>query len=859
MKYVTGLVAVIILAMGISLTAMADRPRDWRMLETENFYLYYPVEKEEVLQRFAALAEATHQRLTQVFPKKSPYKTHVVISDERDISNGLASPFPYPKINLDLATPVDDFALGLGQMDWLEMVFTHEYAHILQLGAVDGAGERLRRIFGSWVLSGAFVPPWTYEGWAVYAESNLGPAEGGRLRDASFRRMLSVDWMEENLKGLAQVSNPLLTWPGNMAWYAYGALFHEYLAVEYGEDKLVAFYQRLAQNPPFITFEQVFRDVFGLTLTNAYQQWQRQLPAQVGALAPYPGQRVTTEAVAMAFPCWDEEGNLYYVEERPRRPTRLMKGKDGRFTAVANWDTQAEYVVLPDGTLVFTQLRWEGDRLYYDLYRANERKQKRQRLTTGQRATQPTRSPDGKWVVFTANDPPLRHIKLLNVDSGEVTFLLKGDERESFSAPAWSPDGKSLAVVVERKGNGRRIELLNLTTKQRKPLTGRWWAEAEPTWAPSGRFLLFTAEQKDHRNLYAYDLENDEIRLLIDDGGQGVVSPDGQTLAYLGVTASGPQLYLTAFDPLAGAKVILPDDPAPRVAEVLPAVAVKTSGYRPGPSLKPYFWFPLPFYNREHGLGLGVYTFGQDVLDFYRYNLFFGINTDGKFSYDFSFTNAAWGPELTLTVNPEIGYGLNLSQLWRSSLVDNDALRIGAGWKRNAGWSTGFLYTTARVYGLNPEPSRGLELGLNLSQFGAGELVEATFSHYTPFGDGRLKGEVAGALVNAQKAKFGMKGYAQVPIGQWAVRAGLGVKAPLVMIEQGFITPPLYVLDCWGGFGLTAAKVEDTAGWWPALEAELNLRTTLGFYEFPFNFCLFAVKGLVGGHWEWGFTAGLPF
>lgn len=852
---------VLIFTIGLALPTLAAGPGDWRMLETDHFYLYYPVGKEAALHRIAPLAEDIHQRLTEVFPKKNPYKTHVVLRDETDLSNGLASPFPYPRIFLDLATPVDDLALGLGEMEWLELVFTHEYAHILQLGAGDGVAESLRRIFGSIILPSAFPPPWAHEGWAVYAESNYGPASGGRLKDASFRREPGVDWAELNLKRLDQVSNPMLTWPGNRAWYTYGALFHEYLAIEYGEDKLVTFYQRLAGNPPFLRFEGVFREVFGLSLSEAYQAWQRQLPVQAGIASSPPGRQLSTTGAVAAFPYWDEEGNLYYVEDNYSRPDRLMKGKEGRFTAVTGWDGKAGYLILPGGDLIYAQLRWEGELLSYDLYRTNERGQKEQRLTKGERATQPTAAPDGRRIAFTAHDPPFRHIKGLDLQTGELTFLLKGNEEESFSAPAWSPDGRTLAVVVERRGFGRRIELLDLTTKERQPLTGRWWAEAEPAWDPNGHYLLFTAEENGHRNLYAFNRQTAEIRLLIRDGGPGVVSPDGQSLVFLGYTSGGFHLFQTAFYPWAGDTVPLPAErstPAAAVQPPLPPVEVKASSYRFLPSLKPHFWIPLPFANDEQGFGLGVYTAGQDILGFFRYNLFCGVNTSGDLSYDLAAIYTVGRSDLTLTVNPGIGYGVEASRYWRSLLVANDALLLGAGWTKADGWSTGLTYTTARTYGLNPEPSTGLGIGLSLAQFGAGQALEATVAHYPPLGDGRVKGEMQGVVTRGQEARFDLAGYAHQPAGTWLVRTSLGVKGPLVRFERGYLTPPVYLLDCWGGLRAIITKAEGSAAWWPVLEAELNFRTVLGFVETPYNLVFTVAEGLADGRREFSFTAGLP-
>ena len=73
-------------------------------------------------------------------------RTHVVLVDQADDPNGWTTPVPYNLIELT-AVSADRRIVDRQHDDWLRMVFTHEYAHVLHLDQARGwATPRARRL-----------------------------------------------------------------------------------------------------------------------------------------------------------------------------------------------------------------------------------------------------------------------------------------------------------------------------------------------------------------------------------------------------------------------------------------------------------------------------------------------------------------------------------------------------------------------------------------------------------------------------------------------------------------------------------------------------------------------------------------
>jgi dipeptidyl aminopeptidase/acylaminoacyl peptidase len=205
----------------------------------------------------------------------------------------------------------------------------------------------------------------------------------------------------------------------------------------------------------------------------------------------------------------------------------------------------------------------------------------------------PKVSPDGKWVLYTVasldlkKDDRTTDLWMVSWDGNQDTQLTYGYDG-SVSSPEWSPDGKSISFLSDRKGNvegtqvwvlsrsgGEARQLTDVTKKQGKVESYRW--------SPDGKRLLLTvhtggtvsanafndAKEKkyippvvirrylfkqdrigyetaeSHTFLYLYDIATGTMKKLTAgnkyDERDGVWSPDGKEIAFISNHTAEPE------------------------------------------------------------------------------------------------------------------------------------------------------------------------------------------------------------------------------------------------------------------------------------------------------------------------------
>jgi len=102
-------------------------------------------------------------------------------------------------------------------------------------------------------------------------------------------------------------------------------------------------------------------------------------------------------------------------------------------------------------------------------------------------------SPDGTRLAYVSfeNKKPIVYVHSIGTGKRHVVANFKG----SNSAPAWSPDGRRLAVVLSKDG-GSQLFLVNADgSGGAQRLMSSPGIDTEPYFAPDGQWIYFTSDR----------------------------------------------------------------------------------------------------------------------------------------------------------------------------------------------------------------------------------------------------------------------------------------------------------------------------------------------------------------------------
>jgi TolB protein len=126
------------------------------------------------------------------------------------------------------------------------------------------------------------------------------------------------------------------------------------------------------------------------------------------------------------------------------------------------------------------------------------------------------------------------------------------DFKGSNLSPAWSPDGRSMAMSLSKDGNAD-IYIMDLATRRLSRVTRSYGADIEPAWFPDGRSLVFTSDRSGRPQLYRKSVDArggiGRAQRLTFDGVENLrpcVSPDGKRIAM--VNNNGGQYRIAVLD-----------------------------------------------------------------------------------------------------------------------------------------------------------------------------------------------------------------------------------------------------------------------------------------------------------------------
>ncbi|HNR74121.1 MAG TPA: hypothetical protein PKM03_07840, partial [Cyclobacteriaceae bacterium] len=278
-------------AFGQSTTVLENNPNlKWRQVKSPHFTVIFPEGFEAQAQRMANTLE--HIRLPESKTLGgAPRKVSIVLQNQSAASNGFVS--ITPRRSELFAMPSQNYNFQ-GNLDWLDLLATHEYRHVVQFNHANrGFNKALYYLFGANTLAAmsyVAVPQWFWEGDAVVTETEFTKSGRGRIPnfDLVFRTNLQEGrTFNYNKQYLRSYKHNI---PDH---YVLGYHMVNYLRKRTGNENAWENITRKAWSVPFLpfAFSSAIKKESGLYVKELYtematdlkQEWQAKQPKQLSS------------------------------------------------------------------------------------------------------------------------------------------------------------------------------------------------------------------------------------------------------------------------------------------------------------------------------------------------------------------------------------------------------------------------------------------------------------------------------------------------------------------------------------------------------------------------------------------------
>ena len=423
------------------------REFDFKVYETPHFELYSYLQNDSVRKKFLYDAESWFDKHSLVFArtrfrKKIPvilYNNHADFQQTTAIMGtiGVGTGGVTEALKTRVVMPLRP---SYGQT---KHVLGHELVHAFQYTYVKNhAGLSFQHL--------ANVPLWMVEGMAEYL--SLG-------RHDSHTAM----WMRDAVLGDFFPRYKDMYKPKYFP-YRYGQNFWAFFGATFGDDQIERFYDGVLKQGP----ERAMDSLYGIKIDTFFARWKA--------------------------------ANVHYYKQfLPGRDT-VAKG-EVLFNKKNAGTVNISPSVSPDGTkMIFLS---EKQVISLDLYLADLQTGKMKIIGSRTMRTHidaidayessGTWSPDGKYFVFVVFKQGKNQLAVVDIAKRKVVKTWKVKDLQSFSNPAWSPDGKKILLLGQEDGF-TDLYLYHIESKTVERLTRDFYAEMTPAWSPDGKKIVFSTD-----------------------------------------------------------------------------------------------------------------------------------------------------------------------------------------------------------------------------------------------------------------------------------------------------------------------------------------------------------------------------
>ncbi|HPG39009.1 MAG TPA: hypothetical protein PLP19_09140 [bacterium] len=646
---------------------------DWFTIESEHFKVHYHEGAERTARVVAKIGEDIYQPITDMYDWRPDGKIHFIIKDFDDNANGAAY---YYDNKVEIWAPQMTFILR-GTHSWLRNVVTHEFSHMISLGASRKMTRKIPSFYlqligyekekrpdvlygypnqiASYPLPMTVIPMWLAEGMAQYQVGDLDYDRWDSHRDMLIRTA-AINNELHSFDEMGIFSKNSL---GNERTYNAGYALTRYIAGTWGEEGLKQLTREL-RKPFQVSVDNAIKQITGLNGKELYAQWQTHLQdyynQRLAMINQHPveGEIITKKGIGNIAPAWSPDGtsiawcgstNSDYLTYTSLKLIDVVAGKEKILKSGVN----GRVAWSPDGKrLLYPRMRRvKHQSHYFDLHVYDLKTKKEKRLTNGLRATDPDWSADGKQIVCVVQNDGTDNLLLLD-DTGKTTKNLTSYQNgEGVYAPHFSPDGKSI-VFTSSRNHGRDLRIIEIESGQITSLLENHGDARDPVYSSDGKYIYFSWDVTGIFNIYRINPDgSDPVPLTNVTGGAFMpsISADGK-LVFSNFQYDGYKLAVIDKPAPVDREFtvyITADDKAPELQtrinpERFPQALNYDDKNLPDVDVTPYKmnYGQMAFLPRvmldSNRVKLGTYFYASDILD--RYSVLGGAAMDGRTDLD---------------------------------------------------------------------------------------------------------------------------------------------------------------------------------------------------------------------------------
>ncbi|HYI77410.1 MAG TPA: hypothetical protein VEW65_07295 [Chryseolinea sp.] len=537
----------------------------WQQINTDNFRVLFPTGFDVQALRMANTLEKIRKAESRTLGSE-PRRISVILQTQSSQSNGFVSILP--RRSEFFTMPPQDYNF-IGTNDWLNLLATHEFRHIVQYQhATRGFNRLVYYLFGSTTLaafSQAAAPQWFWEGDAVATETAFTPSGRGRL--PNFGLVFRTNLLEGRTFNYHK--QYLRSYKHNIPdHYVLGYYMVSHLRRKSQDPEIWGKITARSWNVPFIPFAfsnsvhkhtgKYVTGLFEQMATDLKKEWQAEVDQLKLTAFEKINDRRSNAYTDYSYPQSAADGSVLVLKRGIGDIDKFVvidKNKKERKVFTPGFVNDAGMLSMAKDKIVWSEYgydpRW-GVRDYSQIKIFSLSSDYKKRIG-GRRArlSGAALSPDAATIVAVESDVNYKNsLQLLDVARGRIIKTYPNPENVFYSMPRWSDDGKAI-VVVKTDGNGKRISIIDPSNGASKDvLTLGQENVGHPVLYK--HYIFFNSPITGIDNIFVFDLQS-KTRHQVTSSKYAAYNPavsvDGKSIYYNEQTRDGLDVVSIPFDP----------------------------------------------------------------------------------------------------------------------------------------------------------------------------------------------------------------------------------------------------------------------------------------------------------------------